>query len=125
MSCAGAGGTEISLIVGQAQDLPLQAYVRGGVMAVFASGDTITAGVYQPESNLAMFTPDVAWYTASNTQNGYGQGQVDVSITNAEAAFFVPGVVYTLVVFWSPATDPQQSAAIIRVRLVITSISLR
>jgi hypothetical protein len=108
-----------TIVAGSAFDLPIQAWLRGGATkAVFGTGDAIVASVLQRNVAAPIFQPSVAWYTANSTQNGYGQGQVMVSGTNAQSALLTPGGAYTLVVDWTPSggsiTEP-----IVRNQLIV------
>lgn len=68
---------------------------------MFASGDTLAAYVYPGQEEASLFSPAAAWYTAGNTQTGYGQGQVLVSITAAQSATLEANGLYTLAVRWT------------------------
>ncbi len=108
-----------TIVVGSAFDLPVQAWLRGGATkAAFSAGDTLVASVLQQNVSTPIFQPTVTWYTAGNTQTGYGQGQVVVSGTNAQAALLMPRGPYTLVVDWTPSgysfTEP-----IARIKLIV------
>jgi hypothetical protein len=96
--------TKLILVQGSAADFPLQAVNRGGkTFPAFAAGDALTAQVFAGQNQTALFTPTVGWYTAGGTQTGYGQGQVLVSITAAQAATLELNGTFTLEVWWQPA----------------------
>ncbi len=116
--------TTISIVVGDAVDVPIQCWTRGGALsAVYASGDTLTAAVYQSRATSPLFTPAVAWYTAMGTQSGYGQGQVVVSFTNAQSALMVPTLPYTLLVYRTLFADNTRTELIARVKLSIEAVA--
>jgi hypothetical protein len=114
----------VPIVTGAAVDLGIQTYLRGSGSqpASYASGDTLTAGVYQSRQSSALFTPTVTWYTANSTQTGYTQGQVVVSWTDAQGALLIPTISYTLVVFWAPASSPSKVAPIVRIPLTIEPV---
>lgn len=110
------------IVQGAAQDFCLQSLNRGGAAASFASGDTISAAIYQWSVATPICTPTVAWYTAGGNQTGYDQGQIVVSPTNAEAALLQPTggpLGYTMVVTWTSAAQPSKSAPIVRLPLTV------
>ena len=106
--------TSLSIVQGACADWPLQCWQRGAITApVFAAGDTLAAYVYPGQSQARLFAPAVIWYTASNTQTGYGQGQVLVSVTAAQSATLEAAGEYTLLVWWT-AADASKTAPVWR-----------
>jgi hypothetical protein len=90
------------LVQGAYADWPLQTWNRGSQTApAFGASDTIAAYVYPGQSQAQLFAPAVSWYTAGDTQTGYGQGQVMVSMTAAQSATLEAGGRYTLIVWWT------------------------
>lgn len=113
---------QIAIVQGAAEDLCLQCRYRGGATAAFAAGDSISAAIYQWRVATPVCTPEVAWYTASNSQTGYDQGQILVSLTNDQAALLQPTggpLGYSLVVTWTPAALPSKSAPIVLLPLTV------
>jgi hypothetical protein len=110
----------LTIVVGAAADFPVQTWNRGNASKpVYTSADALTAYCYQGRSLTALFSPAVAWYTANSTQTGYDQGQVLLSITSMQAALLTPGGAYSVVVWWSPASQPAKLAAIVRNQLIV------
>lgn len=104
--------TTITIVQGAHADYPLQAWNRGAQSAPsdWASGDTLSAYVYQGQSQAALVTLAApSWYTAGNTQTGYGQAQFVVSVTAAQSSGLEANGQYTLLVFRTPAAggDPE------------------
>src|SRR6266853_3441517 len=116
----------ITVVQGDAFSAPIQTYVRGGsrVPAVYAAGDTLNAFVYQGGSTTPLFTCAIEFYTANGTQDGWGQGQVFVSYTNAQGATLIAGGLYTLIVTWSPLTNPSQVETIVRTKLSVEPVGV-
>ena len=71
----------------------------------FQSTDILTAALYQAGSSVVNCNPAVTWYTANLTQTGYGQQQVEVSFTGAQAGALVPSLRYLLVVSRAPVSN--------------------
>jgi hypothetical protein len=113
----------LALVQGAAADFALQCWNRGGqTRAAFASGDTLSAAIYQVTVPTPVCQPAVEWYTAAGTQTGYDQGQIVVSPTNTDSASLQPtggSVQYTLVVTWTPAAQPSKSAPLVRLPLTV------
>jgi hypothetical protein len=110
------------IMAGAAADYPVQTWLRGGASkAAYASGsgDTLVGSVYQGSTPAAIFNPTVVWYTASSTQTGYLEGQILISITNAQAALLVPRGAYVVVVQWTPASSSSKTAPIARMILPV------
>ena len=119
-------GPSVPLLVGDAFKLPVQCYIKpmGTVAAQFTPGDTIEGSVYRKGIKTPLFSPSVTWYTRPDkfgtpTQTGYDQGQVWVFGTSDQAALFVVGNEYFLVVDWAPSSDPANSQAIAFLQLSI------
>jgi hypothetical protein len=94
--------SDLIIVQGGAADWPLQTWNRGSqTTPAYASGDTLTAYVYPGGSQASLFSCTVGWYTAGSTQTGYGQGQVQVSVTSAQSATLEAGGKYTLIVWWT------------------------
>jgi hypothetical protein len=117
-----------AVVAGDAADIPIQAWLYGGVQpAAYSAGDTLVGYVYQtPRSPAPLFTATVTWYTApgstgSPTQTGYDEGQVLFSISNAQGALLVPSLVYTVVVVWAAAATPSKTETIVRIALPVVS----
>ena len=116
--------TTISIVVGDAVDVPIQCWTRGGaVSAVYAPGDTLSSAVYQSRATSPLFLPTAAWYTAMGTQTGYGQGQVVVSFTNAQTALMVPTLSYSLLVYRTLSANNTKTELIARVQLTIEAVA--
>lgn len=112
--------TQLKIVWGSSRDYPLQAINEGGVsFPSFSANDVLTAYVYQGQNLVPLFNPTVTWFTNNGTQTGFGQGQVLVSIANAQAATLDEGGTYSLQVWWSPAVQPDKSAAIARCTLYV------
>jgi hypothetical protein len=115
----------IKIWKGYARDIPIQCVLipTGSTPAVFGPADTLTAAMYQSGVDAAVFEPTVGWYTKDNqdgpTQTGYDQGEVLVSVTNEEAALLQPSVPYNLIVVWSPASNPTQSAPVASIPITV------
>jgi hypothetical protein len=113
-----------TIVQGLAEDYPTQTWFWGGItQAAYSVDDTLTAYCYQARLATAIFQPAVGWYTGNppGSQNGYDQGQVVISITNAQSALLNPTIAYTLLVKWSPAADSSKTAAIVRVKLIVSA----
>lgn len=113
--------TPLAITQGSGDTYPLQCWNRGAQSspADWAAGDTLTACVYRGQSQASLFAPTAAWYTAGNTQTGYGQAQVQVTITAAQSATLEANGEYTLLVWRTPAAggDPENvGRASLRVR---------
>jgi hypothetical protein len=82
---------------------------RSGDGATFAADDILSAQWYPassgPSNPGALFSPAVDWYTAGQTQSGWEQNQVVVSISAAQAGLMVPSIRYALDVCRAPADD--------------------
>ena len=116
----------ITIVTGQPTALPLQFWLRGtgGTRAaLFNATDALSAAVIQTRQTTPVFTPSVLWYTAASTQSGYGQGQVEVSLSTASMLLLIPSVSYTLDVWRSLAGDPSDLELIARVPLVIEPLA--
>jgi hypothetical protein len=120
--------TSIKVFIGAATDLPFGCFLRptGATPAAFDAGDTLSAAIYQARVPTPICTPAVEWWPAPDkdgvaTQTGYEEGEVVVRLSNAEAAKFVTTTSYLIVVWWSPASDPGDSAPIVYLPLAIRS----
>jgi hypothetical protein len=61
------------IVQGDDYDCPIQCVLSGGESnATFANGDSLTAYLYEGQSELPLFTSIPVWYTAGGTQTGYG-----------------------------------------------------
>jgi hypothetical protein len=110
----------LPIVRGCAQDYPIQTWLAGGnTEAFYGAEDTIAAYCYQARTTTPLFQPVVSWYTAGGVQTGYLEGQVSISISDAQSAILVPTIGYTLLVAWSAAATPSKIAAIVRVRLLV------
>jgi hypothetical protein len=65
---------------------------------VFTSGSTLSASVWEGQSQSSIFAPTVSWYTAGSTQTGYDQGQVALSIAGSQTTGLDPAGEYFLLV---------------------------
>ncbi len=87
-------------------NIPIQCVTEGGLLSGgFQSDDVITAQMRPSKSPTVVFSPSMGWHTASGTQNGYWQQQVEASITTENAAMLQSSVRYTLTVYRWPAAD--------------------
>ncbi len=116
---------QLTIVAGDAKDWEIQTWNEGALApASYQPGDTLTgAYLYRNRSTTPVFQPTVQWFTNGNTQTGYQQGQLLVSVTNAQAALLQPTVGYTLVVKLSPATDPSRSYAIVRLPVDVKAVT--
>jgi hypothetical protein len=116
----------IIVVTGQPVSIPIQCNTRGSgdVPAVYNASDTLTAEVVQARQTTPLFAPSVAWYTASNTQNGYLQGQVEATWLTANATLLVPTISYTLLVWRTLASYPNDPELIARQPLVVEPLAL-
>jgi hypothetical protein len=66
---------------------------------IYTSGSTLSATLWEGQSQASLFSPTVSWYTAGSTQTGYTQGQFSWSVSAAQTATSVnpAGEYYTLV----------------------------
>jgi|GEM_PF-6825654 len=104
--------TQIEIIAGSKEDWPLQCWNRGSVSSPtdWASTDTLSAYVYQGQSETQVFAPTVAWYTAGGTQTGYGQAQVLLTIGSSDSGALEPNGTYTVIIWRTPTGSTQPSA---------------
>jgi hypothetical protein len=124
--------TIATVVTGSAFDLPLQLVLRPtGAPWSFGNGDTLQGYVYQgrPVSwayppPIYVFQATVTPYTRNNTQNGFGQGQVVFSGTPTQSALLVPGVGYTIGIWWAPSTNPTYLACVGRGALIVEGPSV-
>ena len=81
-------GPPLYLVTGQPTAVPIQCYLRGSgtTPAIYNADDTLTAAVRPSRQTGNVFAPAIAWYTADNTQSGYGQGQVEASFSATQMA---------------------------------------
>lgn len=112
----------LPLVKGYSEDWPIQTYLWGGsVKAVYASGDTLAAGIYAHGSSSALFNPTIGWFTNGGLQTGYDQGQVLASVSATQAATLEVSGSYTLLVTNTPAADPTRTYPIARIALRVDS----
>lgn len=112
--------TETSITQGADEFLPYQAVNRGGQSyPAYAAGDALTSFVYQGQNLVPLFSPTAGWFTGvvSGSQTGYDQGQVLVSLANADTATLEADGEYTVEVWWTPAVNPSIKARIVRALL--------
>ncbi len=118
-------GPPLVLVTGQPTTRAVQCHVYGSgtVPAIFNSTDILTASVVPARQTSPIFMPGVNWYTATGTQSGYGEGQVEVTLTAAEMALLVPTISYTLIIYRALEGNPTNAEMIAQIRLVIKAIS--
>lgn len=104
--------TELDVIIGAHRDWPLQCWNQGAqtTPAGWASGDTLTGYVYQGQSETQLLSLSVAWYTAGGTQTGYGQGQVQATITAAQSATLEANGTYVVILWRTPSGSSEPTA---------------
>jgi hypothetical protein len=109
-----------TIVTGLASDYTVQTWLRGGITpAAYALGDVLVGYCYRSGTTTALFQPAVTFYTKGGSQTGYTQGQILISLSNAQASLLVPGIRYGLEVTWSPLSNLTKVAAIVRVSLVV------
>jgi hypothetical protein len=92
--------------VGRA-DLAIQCYARGSLVTVaFNPDDVLSAAWYPVGSSVPLLIPSTDWYTAKSTQTGYQQGQVQASLSVAQAATLQGSSRYKLAIWRAPAGNP-------------------
>jgi len=104
--------TKLEIIQGAKRDWPLQCWNQGAqtVPTDWAAGDTLSATLYPGQAQTPIFDVAVAWYTASGTQTGYGQAQVQATITAAQSQLLEAAGEYTLIVWRVPAAGGDPAA---------------
>lgn len=97
--------TRLEVVIGSHRDWPLQCWNQGAQTAPagWASGDIMTAYLYQGQEQSQLMTLAVSWYTAGSTQTGYGQAQVVLTITAAQSATLEQNGVYTWQIWRTPS----------------------
>jgi hypothetical protein len=113
---------QLKIVQGDADFYPLNTWNRGGQSnPVYAQNDTLTAYLYQGQNLAPIDTLAVQWYTGNppGSQTGYGQGQVLVSVTNAQSATLEAAGTYAIGVQWTPAANPTITKTIARVSLYV------
>jgi hypothetical protein len=112
----------IKFVSGQPKAIPIQCKVFGGLAAIYNSTDILTGSIRQTRQSADLFSMPMDWYTANSTQNGYGQGQIQATLTIANAVLLVPGISYTLLAWRALAGSPSNPELIARVPLKIEPI---
>ncbi len=118
-------GPPLVLVTGQPTTRAVQCnvYGTGTVPAIYNSTDILTASVIPSRQTSPIFTPSVDWYTAQSTQTGYGEGQVEVSLTAANMALLVPTISYTLSIYRALDSDPSNAEMIAQIPLIVKPVS--
>jgi hypothetical protein len=114
------------IVQGFADDYPTQTYLWGSTSpAQYGAGDVLVGYCIPAGMTLAsaIFQPLVDWYTVGG-QTGYDQGQVLISISNAQSLLLVPTINYTLLVGWAAAATPAKISPIARVKLCVLPVAL-
>jgi hypothetical protein len=104
--------------------IPVQGYLRGSGTkpGILNSSDSLTAAVWRSGQTVSVFTLPITWYTANSTQVGYLQGQVEVTLSTANAILLTPGVSYTLLCWRAISGTPTELECISRIPLIIEPI---
>jgi hypothetical protein len=84
---------------GSRKDIVVQCKAQGGIDAVFAQGDALSAEVWPANLSSRLLVASASWYTSKGRQTGYDQGQVVLSLTSAQSATLQPSGRYWLRVF--------------------------
>jgi hypothetical protein len=109
-----------TIVTGLASDYVVQTWLRGSITpAAYALGDVLVCNCYRSGTTTALFQPAVTFYTKNGNQTGYTEGQLLISLSNAQASLLVPGIRYGLEVTWSPLLNLTKVAAIVRIPLVV------
>lgn len=115
----------IQLVTGQPALIVAQCWIRGGIAtSVFNVDDILTSAVVPSRQTLAVFAPTPAWYTDDASQNGYGQGQVQATLSAAQMLLLVPSVRYTLIWWRALASAPNNPEMIARMLLSIEQLAI-
>jgi hypothetical protein len=125
-----SGSSVLKAIVGEAKDYPIQCWFFGGrYTAQFASNDLLVAYLCLdsqptlPPPNF-LYQPPINFFTNEGTQTGYEEGQIIVSLANANTSILSPGHNYTLIGTQSPANNPTNMQMILRMQLIVESPTL-
>lgn len=106
-----------TIVPGSHKDIVIQCKAQGGIDAVYAQGDTLSAEVWPASLTSRLFVASASWYTAKGRQTGYDQGQVVGSLTSAQSATLQPSARYNLRIFRALAADPSENEEIAVVEL--------
>jgi len=113
---------------GSHRDFPIQCWTQSGIRAVYAQGDTLSAGIYRTTTDpvaAPIGTASATWYTdpipgtTTPRQTGYDEGQVVGTILSADSAKLVRLMTVYLRLFRTMAADPSETEEIATVQLKV------
>ncbi len=100
-------GISLELVQGTARDFPFQILNPDGTLptGIFQSTDTLTASVWQRQSDTPILTPSASWISAANAQ-------YQVSFQNTDSAGLPYGQ-YCLQAFATRSGTPSRTMALL------------